>query len=627
MPLTDSVRARLSPPRRTISHGVWRVDLAADELVDLRWRGRVILRGIRAVIRDQDWRTLHPTVVRVHDDDAIGERDIRLDIDYAGWGQTYSAVVTLRLTESAAVVRFDGTADAGFRGNRVGLVALHDPSVAGEAVTVTSPDGATTASEFPLDIRPHQPFMNIAGLRWVHDSAVIDVRFTGDTFETEDQRNWTDASYKTYSTPLALPYPVEHPAGSTVHQSVTVTVDGEVHATANVDADATASAADGHHRPHERTAREIVITDDVVGRIPAIGLSASTDSNVQLPRAVIPGLDALLVELTGTIDQRRERLADACAAAAALKVPLDLRIVAESAAELTASLDLVDPNAAVRLGVFDPVSHVTVPELWAALKAEAAQREFPGTLVAGARSHFTELNRTIERLPSDADAIVFSMTPQMHADEVERIVQTLPMQHLVAENALRLGGGRPLHIGPITLKPRFNAVATQGGYDEATRTAMITDELQSTEFTAAWTLGSIAALSTVGGAVESAVGDADAGADAGHVASVSYFETSGVRGIDAADGSQHPVGGLIRALAALRGKEILRAAGTDGTDGTDSTLIVVPVRSGETVTIFVANLSRDARTVTIRSAAQASQVVLEPWATQTIQHQTKGTHP
>ena len=28
--------------------------------------------------------------------------------------------------------------------------------------------------------------------------------FEGDLFEMEDQRNWTDGSFKTYSTPLAL---------------------------------------------------------------------------------------------------------------------------------------------------------------------------------------------------------------------------------------------------------------------------------------------------------------------------------------------------------------------------------------------------------------------------------------
>ena len=32
-------------------------------------------------------------------------------------------------------------------------------------------------------------------------------RMEGDTFEMEDQRNWSDASYKTYVRPLALPWP------------------------------------------------------------------------------------------------------------------------------------------------------------------------------------------------------------------------------------------------------------------------------------------------------------------------------------------------------------------------------------------------------------------------------------
>ena len=50
------------------------------------------------------------------------------------------------------------------------------------------------------------------------------MRFAGDVFEMEDQRNWTDASYKTYCTPLALPFPVEIPEGARISQSVTLTL-------------------------------------------------------------------------------------------------------------------------------------------------------------------------------------------------------------------------------------------------------------------------------------------------------------------------------------------------------------------------------------------------------------------
>jgi hypothetical protein len=304
-------------------------------------------------------------------------------------------------------------------------------------------------------------------------------------------------------------------------------------------------------------------------------------------------------------------------------VRLDVRIVAEHPEQLASTLDLLELDDVIRIGVFHPRSHVTEPDLWAALKAEVQRRGFTGSLVAGARSHFTELNRTVARLPPDADAVVFSITPQMHADEVERIVQTLPMQRRVAENALRLGGGRPLHIGPITLKPRFNAVATGDGYDEETRRAMITDELQPSHFTAAWMLGSVAALSGVGGAA------------GGAIASVSYFETRGARGIDAADGQPHPVGRLFRELAALRGRPVLRADEVRRVYDSDPTIVVYPVlaesvREGSQLVIFVGNLSAEHQPVTVRVRANALQLELAPWETQTLMvppldHATKGT--
>ena len=42
----------------------------------------------------------------------------------------------------------------------------------------------------------------------------------------EDQRNWTDASYKTYVRPLALPWPYTLAAGAKFEQAITLTVTG-----------------------------------------------------------------------------------------------------------------------------------------------------------------------------------------------------------------------------------------------------------------------------------------------------------------------------------------------------------------------------------------------------------------
>ena len=49
----------------------------------------------------------------------------------------------------------------------------------------------------------------------------------GDTYEMEDQRNWTDASYKTYVRPLARPWPYTLDAGARLDQAVTLTVSSQ----------------------------------------------------------------------------------------------------------------------------------------------------------------------------------------------------------------------------------------------------------------------------------------------------------------------------------------------------------------------------------------------------------------
>ena len=49
--------------------------------------------------------------------------------------------------------------------------------------------------------------------RWRHS---LD---TGDVFEMEDQRNWTDASFKTYCTPLRQPFPATRPLQSRLKPS------------------------------------------------------------------------------------------------------------------------------------------------------------------------------------------------------------------------------------------------------------------------------------------------------------------------------------------------------------------------------------------------------------------------
>src|SRR6185312_16904798 len=89
-------------------------------------------------------------------------------------------------------------------------------------------DGKWRKDKFPALINPVQPFLNVRAMRHEVSSGVsATVRMEGDAFETEDHRNWTDASFKTYVRPLVLPWPYTLKAGEPIKQSVIVKLIGK----------------------------------------------------------------------------------------------------------------------------------------------------------------------------------------------------------------------------------------------------------------------------------------------------------------------------------------------------------------------------------------------------------------
>jgi hypothetical protein len=298
-----------------------------------------------------------------------------------------------------------------------------------------------------------------------------------------------------------------------------------------------------------------------------------------LPRTFGP----LLVEVALRAEPAAATIsaAEAAGLAEARDAVLDVRIVATSPGEVAEVLRSLPLGRVDRLGVYDGGTHVTLPALWDALVRESKELGFQGDLVAGARSHFTELNRNRGSAVTDAGGVTYSITPQMHAVEPAAIVETLPMQALTAAEALLIAGNRPLHIGPVTLAPRFNAVATeepQAGEHPAP------DPLGESPFAAAWLLGSVAALSVPG------------------VASVSYGTVADLG---------TPAGRLLWRLSELSGSDVLAA---DPAPDTGSGLAVYPVRSADRLTVHVGNLSPVAASVRLVAPGGADHdLELSPW--------------
>lgn len=541
---------------RTWAYGPWSVEVRGDELADIRYAGRPVLRSVRGVVRDQDWETV-PAVVRhvVEADDGL-----ELGLDLVGFGADIDGRLGMRGNESSLTVTFDAYLRKPFRRSRIGLVVLHPASLAGTPLRVTSPAGVVTATRFPVDVVPHQPAVDIAGLAWESDHLSTDLTFSGDVFEMEDQRNWTDASFKTYSTPLSLPFPVDVEAGQEVHQSVTV------------------------------RCRQVatVALRDTGRRWPTIGLGASTAAGL---RPVVVELPVAHITVELDAGSRVWPAALARAATEAAGRPLDVRIVADHPDQLPAVLDALAGRDVVRLAVYDRYSQVTEPPLWEALREGVAARGLATELHGGSRSHFTELSRARDQLPADLPALSFSVTPQMHARERAQLVESLPMQALVTGAAVDLARGRSVHVGPLTLRERYpSAAATAPEPDQRTDVTAgygaehvvgATDPRQTSSALVAWTL---------------AAGMAHAAAGA---TSLTLFETWGPRGVVDAQGVPYPAATAVQWLAEAQGAEVWAPDAP-----VESGLWVAAARSAGRCMLVAANLSDGAATLTVTAPGE-----------------------
>ena len=119
-------------------------------------------------------------------------------------------------------LRFEAEAvpEGDFETNRCGFVVLHPAAAAGAAATIEHVRRQPRGDGLPGADRPWRPFLSIREI--THRAGGLDVtcRLEGEEFEMEDQRNWSDASFKTYGRPLELPWPFVLPAGEPVAQSV-----------------------------------------------------------------------------------------------------------------------------------------------------------------------------------------------------------------------------------------------------------------------------------------------------------------------------------------------------------------------------------------------------------------------
>ncbi len=499
----------------------------------IHYRDVEVLRGIYAALRDHNWDTIEPAIRDWHlEEDEQGFRlsfiaDCqRGDIDFTWHGRIVGS------SDGRLEYTFDGVANSGFKSNRIGFCVLHTASCAGLACQVENVEGQKVEGQFPKRISPHQPFKDLRSITHepiTHEpmpGLLVEVRMEGATFETEDQRNWTDASYKTYCTPLELPFPVTVEAGDRVRQTITLKVEDRASQQAAsrqaVSQQAVSQQAGvPNTRPHAEAIVIEIDTDSPAARVPEVGLGMAshgaplTESQVALLQRLDPA--HLRVDVAFDDANPLASFEQAAADAMRLGVPLEvaLHLTDEADAELHSIAKLADSQeVAVTRWLIFHCQHKTTESKWISAARAILKPSFPDTpIVSGTNCYFAELNRSRPRMEL-LDALCYSINPQVHAFDSDSLVETLAAQAETVRSAHAFSSGKPIVISPVTLRPRFNPNAT-GPEPEPLPGELPTqvDPRQLTRFAAAWTLGSLKYL-------------AESGAQ-----SITYFETTGWRGV------------------------------------------------------------------------------------------------
>jgi len=454
-----------------------------------------VVRAICGAVRDAHWNTLPTRITACDIQPGPDHFHITFKAQCEAEGMGFEWTGTLSGDAQGQVVyRFQGQPTTPFQRNRIGLCVLHPiEECAGKPCEVEHVDGTVAASRFPEWIAPVPPFRNVRALR--HEPAPgvrVELRFEGDTFETEDQRNWSDASFKTYSTPSNLPVPVEVTPAEHVDQKVTLSFPGPVRKILPI--------------LLGRSPQFSIATTPVLLR-PPLGLCLPAEGEPLEGRTGerLRALQLAHLRAEVHLDQPdwRDRLMRDDATAMELGTGLHLALhLGERAEEELVGLASASSTlqSRVLLWLVHHRDRLATPSALVQLAQSALSGCAPNALfAAGSRAHFYELNS--ERSAAHGTALpCFGLTPQVHAQDNRTLVENIAAQPDIVKCA-RSFAPRAVVVSPITLRPQA-------------------DPRQMSLFGAGWTLGSLAHL-----------------AAGGNLHSLTYYQTTGPGGIMAGAGA------------------------------------------------------------------------------------------
>lgn len=457
-------------PAHRLRAGPLALELHRGRLKRITCGAYEVWHGLAFVLRDPDWGTpepdLQPPVLRSDVDGFECWQDGR-------WGDAVSFRLHARGTADGTLsldVQAQVLADIAV--NRLGLCLLHPLAACGARVEVRHVDGRTSASTFPITIPPWPPFMLVRGLR--HEWAPgcrADAELQGDTFETEDQRNNGDASFKTYSRSNLAPRPYKLTAGTVLRQSALLRVEGAAPAL-----------------PDESPCT--VRVGEAVGSLPPVGIEIQAiDAELAALQDVLRELHPAHLHLA--VRPHEAVHWDGVAAmleAGGSRLRLDLPDASPAS--------LADLQSRLRAAGVVPEAVAVFPAGAAAI--DAARQVFGGAAVGTGTPHFFVQLSRLDTLGTP-DFASFTTSAVVHGADDDEVMLGLASLPAMVETWRARHPLVPLRAGPNGIAARASPLGAQPQSDGTRRLALAAvDPRSRAQFGAAWALGHVAGFAAAG---------------------------------------------------------------------------------------------------------------------------------
>ena len=456
------------PDTTRVEHGDFTFDLARAAIRNVRYKDVQMIDLLYTAIRPWDWSTLDPDE---HSEDVkvTGDKCVITIKDlFAGALDARTEITISNANTFSVAYELHGLAE--YSVNRWGICfCLNSADWMGSTV-----DSQGNQFRLPESISPQRVVDGVTqGLfpaaNEMHfvapDNRSLKVNSTGKVLEAEDQRNWTDNTYKIYSGSLSEPRPYVASAGSIWSQSVIFEFDSP-----------SKPVPDGS---------KIVVKE--IDSLPSIGVQFNTDS--LLP---VDTLDTAFVLLD--IDHIRineESLtAQKINSVSANGLIVEAALLSSNSGE-ELHQDIAHLNKQIPAG-----SRILIQREGREIVEESdlPQNKSLSSFIPGTDAYVVDLHRNKYNF---GESVSYSMVPTLHSSDTETIFRTLQTQTESISFAQEFLAPQVL-ISPITFSTRGNP---ETGHARDQRINFANSEIALRIRTiegAAWTLGSIFALASAG---------------------------------------------------------------------------------------------------------------------------------